>query len=56
VLANREIAPDAILRVVESRTGGKRFDNIEDFVSRQELEQWQSRYKKVAGFGREDLK
>lgn len=56
VLANREIAPDAILRVVESRTGGKRFDNIEDFVSREELEQWQSRYKKVAGFAREDLK
>ena len=25
VLANREIAPDAILRVVEERTGGKPF-------------------------------
>jgi 2-polyprenyl-6-methoxyphenol hydroxylase-like FAD-dependent oxidoreductase len=55
VLANRDIAPDAILRVVESRTGGKRFDNIEDFVSRQELEEWQARYKKVAGFAPEDL-
>jgi 2-polyprenyl-6-methoxyphenol hydroxylase-like FAD-dependent oxidoreductase len=56
VLANRDMAPDAILRVVESRTGGKPFKNIDDFVSRQELEQWQARYKKVAGFAREDLK
>jgi 2-polyprenyl-6-methoxyphenol hydroxylase-like FAD-dependent oxidoreductase len=56
VLANRDMAPDAILRVVESRTGGKPFKNIEDFVSRQEMEQWQARYKKVAGFAREDLK
>lgn len=55
VLANREIAPDAIIRVVEERTGGKPFARIEDVISTQELEQWQARYKKVAGFAREDL-
>lgn len=55
VLANREISPDAILRVVEDRTGGQRFERIEDVISKDELEQWQSRYKKVAGFASEDL-
>jgi 2-polyprenyl-6-methoxyphenol hydroxylase-like FAD-dependent oxidoreductase len=40
VLANRGIAPDAILRVVEERTGGKRFDKIEDVMSAEELTQW----------------
>ncbi len=55
VLANREIAPDAILRVVEERTGGKPFQRIEDVISVRELEEWQARYKKVAGFAREDL-
>ena len=33
VLANRGIAPDAIIRVVEERTGGKPFDRIEDVIS-----------------------
>jgi 2-polyprenyl-6-methoxyphenol hydroxylase-like FAD-dependent oxidoreductase len=55
VLANREIAPDAILRVVEDRTKGKPFDNIDDVISKEELAQWQARYKKVAGFAFEDL-
>lgn len=55
VLANREIAPDAILRVVEDRTGGEPFERIEDVISQAELEQWQARYKKVAGFAAEDL-
>lgn len=55
VLANRHIAPDAILRVVQERTGGKPFARIEDVISAQELEQWQERYKKVAGFAKDDL-
>jgi hypothetical protein len=56
VLANREIAPDAILRVVEERTGGKPFARIEDVISQDELVQWQERYRKVAGFSAQDLK
>ena len=56
VLANRGIAPDAIIRVVEERTGGKPFDRIEDVISREELVAWQERYRKVAGFAADDLK
>jgi len=56
VLANREIAPDAVLRVVEERTGGKPFDKIEDVISVTELAEWQDRYRKVAGFAAKDLK
>ncbi len=55
VLANRGIPPDAIIRVVEERTGGKPFARIEDVISRDELVQWQERYRKVAGFAAEDL-
>jgi 2-polyprenyl-6-methoxyphenol hydroxylase-like FAD-dependent oxidoreductase len=56
VLANREISPDAILRVVEERTGGKPFEKIEDVLSKDEFEQWQARYRKVAGFDRKDTR
>lgn len=56
VLANRTQSPDAILRVVEERTGGKPFDRIENVISRDELNGWQERYKKVAGFHRDSLR
>ncbi|CAO3358524.1 flavin-dependent oxidoreductase, partial [Azospirillum melinis] len=56
VLANREIAPDAILRVVDERTGGHPFTRIEDVISTDELAAWQERYRKVAGFSAEDLR
>jgi 5-methylphenazine-1-carboxylate 1-monooxygenase len=52
VLANRDAYPDAILRVVQERTGGQPFDNINDVISPDEREQWQSRYRQVAGFER----
>lgn len=55
VIANRSQAPDAILRVVEERTGGKRFDHINDVISQTELVAWQDRYRKLAGFSAEDL-
>lgn len=56
VLANREIPPDAVLRVVEERTGGRPFESIDDVMSRDELVQWQERYRKVAGFAADDLR
>ncbi|NRF71870.1 flavin-dependent oxidoreductase [Aquincola sp. S2] len=56
VLANREIAPDAVLRVVHERTGGQPFRDIADVISRDELVQWQERYRKVAGFAADDLR
>jgi 2-polyprenyl-6-methoxyphenol hydroxylase-like FAD-dependent oxidoreductase len=55
VLANRMIAPDAILRVVQQRTGGEPFDRIEDVITRQEFEDWQARYRTVAGFSQEQV-
>jgi hypothetical protein len=56
VLANGDIAPDAILRVVEERTRGKPFKRIDDVISRDELVEWQERDRKVAGFASDDLK
>ena len=50
VMANRGMSPDAILNVIEARTGGKLFDRIEDVISLEELVEWQERYKSVAGF------
>jgi 2-polyprenyl-6-methoxyphenol hydroxylase-like FAD-dependent oxidoreductase len=55
VLANRGIAPDAILRVIEERTAGKPFRHIDDVISQEELQQWQDRYRQVAGFAGKDL-
>lgn len=56
VMANRGQAPDAILRVVEERTGGKPFDRIDDVISQKELVEWQENYRKLAGFRAQDLK
>jgi 2-polyprenyl-6-methoxyphenol hydroxylase-like FAD-dependent oxidoreductase len=50
VLANRDAYPDAILRVVQDRTQGKPFANIDDVISREERTQWQTNYKTTAGF------
>jgi 5-methylphenazine-1-carboxylate 1-monooxygenase len=56
VLTNRTDPPDAILREVWQRSGGRRFERIEDVISTAELEAISERYKKVAGFDRETLK
>jgi 2-polyprenyl-6-methoxyphenol hydroxylase-like FAD-dependent oxidoreductase len=56
VLTNRTDPPDAILREVWQRSGGQRFERIEDVISRTELEAISERYKKVAGFDRDSLK
>ncbi|MBR0831138.1 flavin-dependent oxidoreductase [Bradyrhizobium manausense] len=55
VLANRTIWPDAILRVVDERTGGKPFRRIEDVISMAELVEWQERYRRVEAFPVGDL-
>lgn len=52
VLANRSISPDAILQVVEDRSGGKPFNKIEDVLTDAEFKQWQDRYREVAGFNK----
>lgn len=56
VLTNRSNPPDAILREVWQRSGGKRFERIEDVISMVELAEISERYKKVAGFDRETLR
>jgi 2-polyprenyl-6-methoxyphenol hydroxylase-like FAD-dependent oxidoreductase len=52
VLANRSSSPDAILRVVEERTHGKPFADIDAVITRDELSAWQARYRATAGFER----
>jgi 5-methylphenazine-1-carboxylate 1-monooxygenase len=56
VLTNRTDPPDAILREVWQRSGGKPFARIEDVMPTAELEAILDRYKKVAGFDRETLR
>jgi len=56
VLTNRSDPPDAILREVWTRSGGQRFERIDDVISKAELQAISDRYKKVAGFDRETLK
>lgn len=50
VLTNRSNPPDAILREVFERSGGKRFGQIEDVVSHAELQAISDNYKRVAGY------
>jgi hypothetical protein len=55
VLMNRANPPDTVLRVVYERTGGKRFNRIEDVISASELQQILDDYKAVAGFQVKEL-
>ena len=50
VLMSRTNPPDAILREVDERSGGKPFESIEDVISKEELAAISERFKKVAGF------
>jgi 2-polyprenyl-6-methoxyphenol hydroxylase-like FAD-dependent oxidoreductase len=56
VLTNRTNPPDAILREVFERTGDRRFDRIEDVISRDELVALSEGYKKIAGYSRDALR
>ena len=49
VQANRKEGPDIILQIVEDRAPDG-FEQIDDVISREELETISSRYKKTAGF------
>lgn len=54
ILTNRGSGPDAIMQLVEDRSGGV-FDRIEDVVPRAELAAHAEKYKKIAGFSIQDL-
>ena len=50
VLQNRTAPPNVIVDTVETRTGGKRFDRLEDVISQAELRAIFETYQKVAGY------
>jgi 2-polyprenyl-6-methoxyphenol hydroxylase-like FAD-dependent oxidoreductase len=50
VLQNRSAPPNVIVDTVEQRTGGKRFDRLEDVISADELKAIFECYQKVAGY------
>ena len=50
VLQNRTAPPNVIVDTVEQRTGGKRFERLDDIISQDELKAIFERYQKVAGY------
>ncbi len=50
VLQNRSAPPNVIVDTVEQRTGGQRFERLEDVISQDELRAIFERYQKVAGY------
>jgi 2-polyprenyl-6-methoxyphenol hydroxylase-like FAD-dependent oxidoreductase len=50
VLQNRSAPPNILVDTVEQRTGGKRFDRIEDVISPDELREILASYQKTAGY------
>jgi hypothetical protein len=56
VLANRTSGPDSLLRTVHERTGDQPFGRIEEVMSAAEIEAIGEKYKRIAGFEREQLR
>ena len=50
VVQNRTAPPNVIVDTVEQRTGGKRFDRLEDVITQDEMKAIFERYQKVAGY------
>jgi len=50
VLQNRSAPPNVIVDTVEQRTGGRRFERLDDIISQDELRAIFERYQKVAGY------
>src|ERR1700746_1371903 len=49
VLQNRTAPPNVIVDTVEQRTGGRRFERLDDIISQDELKTIFERYQKVVG-------
>ena len=49
VLQSRNAPPDVIIDEVERRTGGKKFKNIDDVMSKEEMRKVLEKYKQVSG-------
>ncbi len=55
VQTNRSTPPDFINIKVEELTGDKPFDNLDDFITQDELRELSNQYKQVAGFSVADV-
>ena len=55
VQTNRETPPDFINIKVEDLVGDKPFDNLDRYISQDELKALSDNYKAIAGFGQQDL-
>lgn len=55
VRTNREFPPDFINIKVEELVGDKPFDNLDDFITQDELRALSENYKKIAGFSVSDV-
>ena len=55
VLTNRSQPPDYLIIKVEELVGNRPFENLDDFISQDELHELSERYKRVAGYAPEDL-
>jgi len=56
VRANRVIPPDTIMDKVQTLTGDKPFENLNDFITQDELREVSNQYQRVAGFRIEDVR
>jgi 2-polyprenyl-6-methoxyphenol hydroxylase-like FAD-dependent oxidoreductase len=56
VRTNREHPPDFINIKVEELTGDRPFDNLDDFITQDELRALSENYKRIAGFAVADVK
>jgi len=54
VYTNRKNGPEVVMQLVEERAPNG-FENLDEVISRQELEEIATKYKKIAGFDRESL-
>ncbi|KKK40096.1 hypothetical protein WQ57_01385 [Mesobacillus campisalis] len=54
VYTNRKNGPEVVMQIVEDRAPNG-FENLDEVISRQELEEIANKYKKIAGFDRESL-
>ena len=56
VRTNREHPPDFINIKVEELTGDRPFQNLDDFITQDELRALSDNYKRIAGFAVADVK
>jgi 2-polyprenyl-6-methoxyphenol hydroxylase-like FAD-dependent oxidoreductase len=50
VVQNRTAPPNVIVDAVEQRTGGKRFERLQDVITEDEMKAMFERYQRVAGY------